>query len=438
MSFNSFECNYNSIKKVIILIFFPINLFAFSALENNEAKIASRYKYQFTIASTLFATTSYFDNNKTNQSLLNGAVFKMLDTDFGARFSYWKDLETTIKFKIRSNSSSIESTTLANSAANTGIESSGILLKYLIYSSSNTLFSIGIHYLQTLYSNLTYTSSQTVPTDQIVLGDAGNEYGVDFYTTYQNSPFWKNNFKLSYNQPPNELSTEIIYKLETIYLKYKINFIAGLEGIKSLNNDPYTKFPSLKPQTSNGQTHLFNSINREKLSPYIGGIYSYNNFDFFTKIATIVSGRSTDKGNEFTIGLNFNYSSDNTNIVDTKPKNDLNQKTSNETYQQPIEEINKNPEVKNDKLNPNEKYDALITRVSKKKFFATIDKGEIDHIKMDDKFKIFQLVNNEKKYIIAYGTVVQIGPNWTIIKIIDKIPETELRVGFYARKYIEK
>ncbi|MBP9680275.1 MAG: hypothetical protein KBD76_02630 [Bacteriovorax sp.] len=389
------------------------NVNATTFLEHEDAKVINEHSYKANLSTTYFVTTSYYDNSGLSKPAQNGSDFKMLDTDFGLSYGLLPNTEASFNAKLRSNSSSIVSDTVSNSASKTGFESGEISFKYSFMPIQNFHFALGAHYLQTFYTNKVYTTTQSIPTDEIILGDDGFEYGIDLYATYLYK-LLKWNFKLGFNSPPNNLSSELVYKIESLYKMNKFEFYLGMEGIKSLNNDRYANTPSNKPILSTGQTHLFNSINREKTAAFLGGSFFINNYALNAKVETVLAGKSTDKGHTISFGVTF--------VIPEKKK-----------QVSPILTSFNNPTTEDNEVLQTIP-DASIVKLSPKGLFAVIDRGFIDNIETETTFQIYQKAINGKKYFIANGKVIRVGPNWSILKISEKEKLTNLRVGFFARK----
>lgn len=105
---------------------------------------------------------------------------------------------------------------------------------------------------------------------------------------------------------PDNLSAELNYKLEAVYRFKKFALLGGVEGIYSLKSDEFTDVPASKALQSTGGTKLFNSVNRQKVAPYLGAHYSFDKFIMAVKGQTVMSGISTDKGNSMTLSIGWN------------------------------------------------------------------------------------------------------------------------------------
>ena len=242
-----------------------------------------------------------------------------------------------------------------------------------------------------------------MPDDTLVLGDSGSEYGADLYMTYLQSP-WKLDGKIGYSSPANFLSSEINYKLEIMHSFSKLALFGGVEGIYSLKQDEFSEEPGKKAVQKTGGTKLFNSINREYVAPYIGANYSFDKFIIGLQGKTILSGISTDKGNA--ISLSIGWNSDGITPESVKIG-------SFKEYQ----------------------IDGSVLKVSAKKNFVRIDQGISTDVEKGMKFDIYQTDYFGGNVLVASGVVYQVGPDWSVIKLLKKYKAVEIKPGFAARGY---
>ncbi|MBY0414132.1 MAG: hypothetical protein K2Q18_08195, partial [Bdellovibrionales bacterium] len=264
------------------------------------AELLNPQAYSVHFNTSMFNTTGYYTTEAVEQNIGSANKYRLIDVDLGISYGFGKNFEVSGFGRFRSVSSTIGDVTSENS----GLESLGIEAKYGFERVGNIRYAIGAHYRQTLYSNASFDITKASPTDEIVLGDAGSEYGIDLYMTYLSTIKW--DAKIGYNSPANELSGEIPYMIEAAYRFTSLSVLGGVEGIYSIKNDAFSDAPSTKPAQNTGVTGLFNSINREKIAPYLGLNYAFNKAVFSLKGQTIISGTSTDKGNTISAGLTWN------------------------------------------------------------------------------------------------------------------------------------
>lgn len=370
-----------------------------AAVQRGGAELLNAKAYSIEAAASVFTTSAYYDVNGTKEPMAPDSTYRMIDTDLKISYGISSNLEASLFAKIRSVSSSDGT----DDASNVGPESVGLEGKYAFEPINAIRYAVGFRYRQTLYTNTRYTLPQVPPVDEVILGDDGSEYGVDFYATYRGRP-WILDFKIGYNSPPNELSSEILYKLEARYQFTKLGLFAGVEGIYSLKRDQFTDTPELKPVLSIGQSNQFNSINREKMAPYMGMHYAFDKFLFFLKGQTIVAGKSTDKGSLGMAGISWDSIGETAESVKIESFKEYN-------------------------------IDGAVLKVSARGNFIKIDQGLSTDVEKGAKFDIYQTDYFGGNLLVASGVVYEVGSDWAVIKLTKKYKEIEIRPGFAARGY---
>jgi hypothetical protein len=370
-----------------------------AGVHRGGAELLNPKAYSINTSANVFQTSGFYDVEGTEVELVEGNEYRLIDVDLAVSYGVSKSLELTAMGRYRQVSSTLGEEITENS----GPESLGVEAKYAFARIGNLRYALGVHYRQTLYSNENYIDTSTMPTDEIILGDSGSEYGVDLYMTYLGSP-WKIDGKFGYSSPANNLSAEVNYKLEAIYRFNKFAVLGGVEGIYSLKNDEFSDEPGAKAIQLTGGTRLFNSINREKMAPYLGAYYSFDDFLLAFKGQTVMSGVSTDKGN--TISLAIGWNSD--GVTPESVKVD-----SFKEYQ----------------------VDGSVLKVSVRSNFIRIDQGLSTDVEKGMKFDIYQTDYFGGNVLVATGIVYEIGADWSIIKLVKKYKEIEIKPGFAARGY---
>ena len=386
-------------KKILCALALSLPGQLMAAGPRGGAELLNPTAYSVNAGVSAFQTTSYFDYDGNETEMNEGDDYQMINADFIVTYGVSKNLEISGMGRFRS----VTSTNNNISASNSGPESLGIELKYGLPSMDKSRWAIGAHYRQTLYSSATYTAAAQVPTEEIILGDAGSEYGVDLYYTYLGRPF-KFDMKVGYSSPANDLSSEINYKLEGIYQFTKLALIAGVEGIYSLKKDEFGDTPSLKPPQAVGASRLFHSINREVIAPYIGASYDFKSFTVGLKGQTIVKGISTDKGNAGMLNISWNSEGVTPESV---------------------------------KIDAFKEYhvDGSVLKVSARGNFLRIDQGLSTDVEKGMKFDIYQTDYFGGNELVASGIVYQVGADWSVIKLLKKYKEITILPGFAARGY---
>jgi hypothetical protein len=388
-------------SKLLVSFFLFLSFFSrgsdAAVVYRGGAELLNAKAYSIQIDASVFTMTAHYDDEGVEFPKLDGSSYRMIDTDLKISYGLSYNLETALTAKFRN----VNSNDGVNAATNTGPESFGVEAKYAFTPINSLRYAIGLRYRQTLYTNTQYTNNQVAPIDEVILGDDGSEYGVDFYGTYTANP-WKLDLKLGYNSPPNDLSSEIVYDVSAHYRFTKLSLIAGIEGIHSLGRDQFTDTPSLKPILSRGQSYQFNSLNRELNMPYIGADYSFDRFLFGVKAKSIVSGKSTDKGNVLLATLTWNSAG----VTSESIKID-----SFKEYQ----------------------IEGSVLKVSARGNFIKIDQGLSSDVEKGALFDIYQTDYFGGNVLVGSGSVFEVGSDWAVIKLSKKFKEIEIKPGFAAR-----
>jgi hypothetical protein len=387
-------------RAVILLSSFACAGNAFALPDRrHEAEVLNKSAYAAFFKGSLFQTTSYLDPDGAEVEMAEESDYKLMDLDFALSYGLTSSLELTGFGRFRS----VQSTMNGESVSNNGPESLGLYAKYSFPLTGEIRYALGVHYSQTLYDNTLYVNAAAVPADEIVLGDSGSEYGVDLLMTYGLRAL-KWDLKLGYNSPANDLSEEIVYKFEGSYQFTKWGVYAGVEGIKSLNRDPYSDSPLLKPIQATGVTAQFNSINREKVFPYAGATYAFDSFLINFRGGSIIAGQSIDKGNRMELAIQW-----------------ASQGVTKESI----------------KVESFKEYtiDGSVLKISARGNFVRIDQGLSTDVEKGMRFDIYQTDYFGGNVLVATGVAYEVGADWTVIKLTKKYKEIEIKPGFAARGF---
>jgi hypothetical protein len=351
-----------------------------------------------------FSKNSAYDETGLELVSSPGTEFKTSDWKLKYSFGYFKNFECAFS----TNFKSVNSQTTIATASVSGIETVGLEGKYLFFASNKFSHAIGAHLKKALLTNTRYEFPNVAPADQVVLGDDGLEIGFDYYLTYTDK-YFNYDFKLGYNKPSADLSSELIYNAEIVFKNSNLFLLAGLGGTTSQKNDEYTENPLLKPAISVGESRSFNAVNGERKFYYAGVQYAFGDYIVGLKGESIYAGRATDKGN--TISLNFRWEK-----VTTPPPKIV-------KYQ----EIPKDPQ----------KYftQGFVGKISRSGNMLKINMGLKNQIVIGTKIDIFSTDNYTKGLPVASGAVIQVGPDWSIVKLSSRQKQSPIEVAFLAKAY---
>lgn len=386
--------------KILTLLLIAItSIEAHAANHRGGAELLNPGAYSVNTSAMVFQTSAYYNTEGEEVEKPEGQEFRLIDVDLNLNYGVSRNLEIGAAARFRMVSSTINEVTTDNS----GPESLAAEIKYAFPQVGQSRYAIGAHYRQTLYSNATYDDTLQLPIDEIDLGDGGSEYGVDLFWTYVGNPA-KFDARVGYSSPSNDLSEEITYKVEGLYRMSSLGLFAGVEGIYSLKKDEFSEDPLLKPAQSTGATLLFNSINREKIAPYIGAHLYLDKFIIGVKAQTVFAGSSTDKGH--TIGVNLGWNSGGVTAESIKIDS--------------FKEYN---------------IDGSVLKVSARGNFLRIDQGLSTDVEKGMKFDIYQTDYFGGNVLVATGIVYEVGTDWSVIKLLKKYKDIQIKPGFAARGY---
>ncbi len=362
--------------------------------------IAGNYEIEFD--GNFFQTSGHFENDGTASTLEEGEEFSRLQGQTSLRYALSDNLSWEGGLRFRQNSSNNLRENEVNTVTNSGMESYYLKGRYSTFNKKNLIYALTLQIRQSGEENSNYNNSSEIPNDQIVLSDGGTELSLGLDLSYLRSKKHTLNSQIAFRRPGNGLSSEMPYLVTSDWIFRQWIFSLGVEGIFSLKGDTYSDDPTQKPLQATGNTNLYNSINREYLSPRSGIYYAAKNWKLGFEIAQTMRGISTDQGTRF--GVNLVWS----NNKQTRDK----------------QKINRFKEYS---------IEANITKVSARGKFVLINKGLSSDIEKGMRFDIYGTDDSGKNVLIAEGIVYKSSGNKAVIKLIRKIKRMRIQKGFIAR-----
>ena len=344
--------------------------------------------YELELRGTYFETLSYFDHLGTEQDLREGSSFVRQDVDFFFRYGQSPRLKWDMNWRLRQNISQSEQ---ENQSIQSGLESYALEGLYLFKRTKTYALALGFGGRRTFYDN------DEIEEGENILGDSGLELSLGLKSSYQWSPRNTLDFSLTYRQPPNPLSEEIPYSLRNTWVGPRLALFLGVEGLLSLQTGGT---PSVvRPR---GETYLYNSLNREILTPHVGFYYAFSRWRIGLKAGHVISGVSTDRGNQVEINLLWG----------------------NQGVSQSEQKIQRFKEYH---------IEATVTKVSPRGTFIQINKGFSDDIDKGMKLDIYKTDFFGGNELVAEGVVQESGVKKAIIKLTKKIKNIRVEKGFIVR-----
>ena len=395
---------YKFVLSLISLLFVTSAFSQLRPVYTPSAKGLNPKSYRLDIHGAYHMTTGKYDSSGGKVALEGDESFSMIDGDLGIGYGVGKYLDIFLNARMRQVSSKYSNGTNTLTTSNSGLESFAGTVKYSFDPSEHLQWAIDFSYKQTTYEQKFYTTLAQIPENEIVLGDAGQEYSLGVHTSYKRNRGSYINSIIRYKVPGNDLSEEIQYRFELAWLWKRAGLILGLKGISSLKQDNFTSDPQNKPFQATGATARFNSVNREKMEPFLGFNWAFRKWRLEFEGGQTLSGVSTDQGQFFKMGL----------VYLTTGKTEDSFKI--ESFKEYI-------------------IVSTVIKVSPRGKFIKIDQGISSDVEKGMKFDIFQTDYFGENILVASGLAYEIKADSAIIKITKKYKKFAVKKGFAARGY---
>lgn len=359
--------------------------------------------YQLQGSGEIFKTTKHIDRNGKKTSLADGESFSRTQAEIGGFYGATNNFQLGVGARLRQHKSQLIFNNQTIDGSSQGLQSIFINGKYAFLPVGQWQYTLEGMYRHTPYTNSEVTASTL---EDLILGDDGHEYSVGMGATYA---FHSNNFLtfvVGYRKPGQDISDEITWQAEGALVWKYLALVAGVDGISSMNNDPFEDDPTQKPAYNTGGSNLYNALNREFIAPYAGiniGLGQTWRVEF--RGSQVVSGKSTDMGSSFSVLLATRLDPNKGKSVDQRFKS----------------------------------YDieANINKVSPKKEYVVIDKGLADNISKGMKFDFYEFDYVGGNILIASGSVVQVKSGSSIVKITQRFNQKkDIKEGLVGRSRI--
>jgi len=359
--------------------------------------------YQIGAYAESFTTKNVVDEKGKKEDLPDGYSFNRLQTEVAGYYGATNDLQFGLGFRFRQNKGTYEDgngDTLTPTGS--GLQSTFASIMFSFEQVGQLQYTLEGLFRYTPYTNAEFDSDNDDPEENVILGDDGNEMSGGLGVTYlaKNNIFFT--VRAGYRRPGSEISDEFYWQAEGAMAWRFAALVAGVDGVTSLNNDPYGNSLEERP-LFNSPTNLYNMPNREWITPYLGVNFALGEtWRIELKGAQTVSGKSTDFGTTFGINLIRRVDKSATRIIDSKFK----------TYD----------------------LESSVTKVSPKKEYVEIDKGLADDFNKGMKIDFFEFDYVGGNILIASGIIVKTKSDSSIVKITQRYNmKKEIKTGLIGR-----
>lgn len=365
-----------------------------------EAFTLIKNSYRISGSLSMFNTSGYYDENGAETAISGNNSFQMVDTDLSGDYGISERFQFGVGLKFRSNESSVS----GNATSNSGIESYFGRGQYYFYQSTHHHLAAFGEYREMSYVNKRYSLASNIPTNDLVLGDGGNAITVGGIYSYRRNTDHTLNLMTGYMvSGDNDLSSEVVYRLDSAWAWDSWAFIIGGRGVYSMQDGTYSGNRANIKFIANGATSHFNATDRQYFEPLLEARYAFNSFRVGAFLAQRMNGQNTDAGT--TMGLNITLQSS------QKKKDSKNKLKSFKEYN----------------------VEASIIKVSPRGKFVQIDKGLSEDIVKGMEFDIYETDYFGKNVLVAEAFAYEVAVKKSILKITKKIKNVKVKTGFTVR-----
>jgi hypothetical protein len=364
-------------------------------------QVLSAKGYQIGVYGESFVTSKKIDKEGKTQSFLDGESFSRFQSEVRGYYGATHELQFGLGARFRQNNSIKKITGQDVSGTSTGLQSTYFNIAYAFPEVDQMKYMLETTFRYTPYTNEDYTEG--VDDEVLALGDTGNEISIGGGMTFQAKNQNFVSLKAGYRRPGSDLSQEIYWLAEAAMAWKYVALVAGVDGVSSLNNDPYENNESDRPLLNTGSSKLYGSKNREWIAPFAGINFALGKtWRLELRGSQVVSGYSTDLGTAFGVNLIRRVDKSKTKMLDNKFK----------TYD----------------------LEATVSKVSPQKEYVVLDKGLADNFEKGMKVDLFEYDYEVGNTLVATGVVVKTQSDSCIVKISQKYnAQKEIKEGLIAR-----
>jgi hypothetical protein len=385
--------------KIWILITLLLNIAFADVYFVNPSSTRGKNVFDSRLDFSIFNTENLFQTSGEKTPLPSGNSFEMSNLDLNLFYGLADDFDMNLGIRGRKNQSEVSGAEYSND----NFESFWLTIKYLLSNSERFTSSIELLFRSTFYAN----GNSEIQSQKLILGDAGQEEAL-----FLNGGFkFNHNFytfgRFGINWPENILSTEAIYDFKFSFLWEPLRFDLGIGGTISFYKSPYPSLEAAREafNLNTGASYLFVSWNRQSTIPYAEISYLAGDFNFGAYFKSIVAGKSTDNGNFFGLYISYHIGEP------REPFKGFKYVSSDFRY------LGKTTYFGRD-------YIRILSG-----FSSDLEKGQ--------EVYFFKEVSGGKEILIATGKIEEIGVNWSVIKISEKLNKKYINEPLLAKVLIK-
>jgi hypothetical protein len=378
-------------------------------------KVLKEKGYQIGLGVDYFSTSKPVDESGKGDTYTDGAKFNRTQAEFLGYYGVTDDFQLGVGARLRQNSGTYfavpaDGTTAEEqqyTATQNGFQSTSFSMMYAFKPVDKIQYTLEGLFRYVPYTNEDFKNNLTERNqNDIVLGDEGNEYSGGLGATYSSPSNNHFTFRGGLRRPGSDLSSEIYYNAEAAFVWTSVALIGGVDGASSMKNSKYESLSDPdRPVFNTANTNLYNSVNREYITPYLGlniGLSKYWRVEL--KGSYVAMGKSTDIGTGFGINLVRRVDKNETKVIDSKFK----------TYD----------------------IEVTVTKVSPKKGYLVVDKGLSEDVNKGMVFDFFEFDYVGGNMLIARGIVIKTTADTSIVKITQRFnTKKDIKEGLIGRAY---
>jgi hypothetical protein len=348
-----------------------------------------------------FQTSHVIDESRQRRQLGEGEFFHRYQFETGVLYGANDQLQFGIGARLRMHQARFpNSQGELIDAGSMGLQSTFATLHFAFKPIGRMQYTFESMFRYTPYTN---PESNTANQSDLILGDDGNEYWAGLGLTYTSMRNDMLTFRGGFRNPGGSIANELYWQAEGALIWRNFALVAGVDGVLSLEDDPYEGNLQQRPSFNTGNSALYHQVSREWVTPYVGiNLALGQHWRMELRGSQVITGRSTDLGTGFSIHLARRVEKFESRLVDARFK----------------------------------EYDieANVSKISPQKGFVIIDRGLTSDVQTGMRFDFFEFDYVGGNVLVARGVVTQAKADSAIVRITHRYnAKIEVKEGMVAR-----